>query len=96
MHAGAAHRVHTHAHLRCADHVHVDHVAEVTDVGAEKVVAMRRRSLQGLGMRHALHAFETRFEQAIGLGFDPACDGLTRRPAVRRVVFETAIARRVV
>ena len=57
---------------------------------------MRHAGSQSLRAGDAPQAFEPRFEKPIGLGFDPARDLLASRAAVRRVVLEPAIARRIV
>ncbi len=43
VHARAAERIHAHAHLGAADHIHVEHGREVADVGGEVIVLVRGR-----------------------------------------------------
>ena len=96
MNARAAQRVHTHPDFRFADRLHVDCVAKIADIGIEKIVAMRRRRLQGGCVGNALDALQLRLEQTVGQLLDPAGGVLVGRAAIRRVVFEAAIARRIV
>ena len=42
MHPGATQRIHAQTDVRAANRLHVEHVAEIADVGVEIVVAVRR------------------------------------------------------
>lgn len=57
---------------------------------------MRRRGPQSQRVRHLLHVFEVPFQKSVGGGFDPVGNVLAGRPAMRRVVLEATISRRVV
>ena len=94
--AGAAHRIDAHAQLRIADGIQVDHAAEVANVVRAVVVAVRRGRLQCLRMRHAAHTLQAAFEIGVGGGLDRTRDRIAGRSAVRWVVLEAAVARRVV
>ena len=59
-------------------------------------MAVRRRRAQRLRQRHPAHTVELVFEQCVRRRFDPGGHRLVRRPAVRRVVLEAAVLRRVV
>jgi hypothetical protein len=82
MHSGAAERVHAQVDGRPANHVHVDHVAEIHDVGTEIVVAMRGGGVKSLRVRNLLQVAKLAFEKLVRPGFDPARDVSLRR--VRR------------
>ena len=67
----APERIHTHAELCSADHLHVDHVAEIGDVGAKEVAPVGRRGFARLVERNTLHAGQAGLENFIRLVFDP-------------------------
>jgi hypothetical protein len=71
-------------------------VAQLADIGVEKIVTVRGRCAQGLGGGNALDAIELPFEQAIGRRFNRAGDLAAGRAAIGRVVLEAAIARWIV
>ena len=96
MHTGAAQRVHSQMDAGAPDRVEVDDVAEVGDIGVEIIMRVCCRGLARLRQRHALDVLQGAFEQRIGAILNPAGDTGVRRAAVRRVVFETAVVRRVV
>ena len=96
MHACAAQRVHTHADLGAADGVHVDHLPQVVHVVAQVVVLVRGGGAQCLRMGHASHAVQLAFQVMVGRCLDALGNVLTGWATVRRVVFETTIARWVV
>ena len=89
---GAAQRVHAEPQPGAADRVEVDDGRQVVDVGGD-VVAPRDA---GLLVGHAGNVAEPLLEQPVRLALDPARDVGVGRPAVRRVVFEAAVAGRVV
>jgi hypothetical protein len=62
VHARAAEWIDTHAHAGAADHVEVDHVREIGDVGVQIIVFARRRSVARPFERHAFHAAQSVFE----------------------------------
>ena len=80
--AGAAERIHAQADLRAANRVHVDHIAEIADVGIEIVVPVRRGGAKSLLERNPLHALQAVLEKLVGLRFDPAGD--VASPPARR------------
>ena len=94
--AGPAERVDAQVNTRAADRVHIDDVPEIAHVGVEIVVPVRRAGAQRLLVWDALHALETVLHQRIGSGLDPARDVGVGGPAVRRVVLEPAVVRRIV
>ena len=55
---GAAERIDPQADLRAANGVHVDHVAEIGDVGVEIVVPVRRGGAKSLLERNSFHALQ--------------------------------------
>ena len=96
VHPGAAERIHPQADLRAANGIHVDHIGEIGNVGVEVVVPVRRGSVQSLLERNPLHTSQAILEKLVGLRLDPAGDAGFRRPAVRGIVFEAAVMRRIV
>ena len=79
-----------------ADRVQVDHRREIAHVGVEVVVPVRGRRAAGALERNSRHAAEAVGEQRVGALLDPAGDVRVGGPAVRRVVLEAAVLRRVV
>ena len=94
--ARSAERVDSHADLRSANGVHVDHVGEVGDVGVEIVVPVRRGSTERPVEGDPLHPSKGILEVLVCLRLDPRGDGGFRRPAVGWIVFEPAVVRRIV
>ena len=74
-----------------AHHVHVEHVAEVADVGQDEILLVRGGGLHRRRERHARHAGVPVAQQRVGAILDPAGDIGVGRPAVRRVVLEAAV-----
>ena len=93
---GAAERIHPQADLRAANGVHVDHIAEIANVGIEVVVPVRRGGAKRLLERNPLHTPQAVLEKLVCLRFDPIGDDVFRRPAVWGVVLEAAVMGRIV
>ena len=92
----AAQRVHAQRQAGSADGVHVNHVAQVVDVGQNEIFLMGARCLDGRGERHPPHPATTRAQQFVGPILNPLRHvGLGRAP-VGRVVFEATVLRRIV
>ena len=92
----AAERIDSHADLRAANGIHVDHVGEIGNVSIEVVMPVRRGRVKRLLERNSFHSAQALLEKLVRFGFDPVGDDGFRRPAVRRIVFEPAIMRRIV
>ena len=95
-HGGAAHRIDADTQPRGADGLHVDDRAEVVDVVGREVALRDAVGGDGLRVRHARDAGVAIGEQGVGAVFDPAGDVGVGGAAVRRVVLEAAVLRRVV
>jgi hypothetical protein len=95
-HARAAQRVHAHAHAAGADGIEVDDLAERRDVLRLEVVHLGGGRRQRARRVHALHAGQLVLQVVVGRGLDAAGDAAVGRAAVRRVVLEATVARRVV
>ena len=96
MHAGTAERIGAHANAGGADRIHVDDIGQIGDIGAEVIVQVRARGCESALEGHPRHAFQAGANEIVGLALDPAGDAGIRGPAVRRVVLEAAILRRIV
>ena len=90
VHACTPERVGTNAHPGTFDSGHVDDVLEVVDIVAAKIVGSHGHRL---GPLHLAIVVENQLVRPIG---DPVRGIAVGRPAVRRVVFEAAIAGRIV
>ena len=86
---GTAHRVGSDGDSGVADRIHVDHIAQLRDIVVEKVELDRL----WLGTLDLTHAAE---DDLVGSRGNPVGGIAVGRAAVRRVVLETAIGRRVV
>ena len=96
MHRGAAERIDADLHARGADGLHVDHIAEVLDIGRDEIVPVNVRRLAGAIERNPLDAAQHVLEQRVGVLLDHAGDVGVGRAAIGRVIFEAAIFRRIV
>src|ERR1019366_2329018 len=96
MDASSAKGINTQPELGIADDLHVNDVAEIGNVGAEVVAAVRRWGAQSLLVGNPFYPFEPGFQQSICLCLDPIGDDIVRRAAIRRIVFEAAVMRRIV
>ena len=96
VHRGAAQGVHPQLEFRAPDGIHVDDVPQVADIGAQKVVPVRGGRAKSLLERSPRHPSKTGPEESVCLLPDPISDLRFRRAAVRRVVLETTVVRRVV
>ena len=91
---GAAERVGADPDAGLLDRVEVDDRGQVVDVGAQEVVGARGRA--GLGERRPAYAVQPGRDQLVGAGGDHRGGVGVGGAAVRRVVLEAAVARRVV
>ena len=91
-----AQRVHADLHVRAADGVHVQHRAERFDVGPDVVVLVGGRGAQGGFVGHPPQAVAVGMQELIRAMLNPVGDIRVRRTAVRRIVFQPAVGRRVV
>ena len=96
MDPGAAQRIDSHADLRAANGIHVDHIGEIGDVSIEVVVPVRRGSAKSFLERNPFHTQKAILEKLVCLRLDPVGDGGFRRPAVGGIVFEPAVMWRIV
>ena len=96
VHARAAERVHCELQSRGADRVHVDDVPQVLHVRSREVLLVERRSTLSRSERQTFRRPIVLAQQRIGARLNPARHVGVGRPAVRRVVLEAAILRRVV
>ena len=95
-HRRAAKRIDADLQAGLADRFHVDHGAEIGDVGFNEILLHGRRRRQRLRVRYAPDAAVAIVHQRIGTLLDPAGGIGIGRAAVRRVVFDAAVARRIV
>ncbi len=93
IHRRPAHRVHTNA--QAAELVHLDDIAQVTDVRHDKIVLLRGGSRERLFERQAFDSFQPVAQYFIGAFLHHVRDLGPGRATAGRVVFETAIFRRV-
>ena len=97
MDAGAAERIDAQAELRAADDVHVDHVAEVGDVGVEVIVPVRGRTRAAPSRKgFALTPCSAASRNSLAFASIQPVTAPVGRAAVGRVVFEAAVVGRIV
>jgi len=75
---------------------HVDDVTQIVDIAVQKIVAVCRRRTHGLVETDARQRAQPVAQQIVGLRLDPAGDLGGRRAAIRRVVLDAAVVRRIV
>ncbi len=95
-HGRAAERIDADGKTGVAHRVHVDHGIEVGDVRPDEVLRMDVRRLDRGGIVHPPDAGVARAQQFVGARLDPVGDVGVGRTAVRRVVLDTAVGRRIV
>ena len=95
-HRRAAERIDADLQAGLADRFHVDHGAEIGHVVSDEILLHDRRRRQRLRVGHAPDAAVAILHQRIGALLDPAGGIGVGRAAVRRVVFDAAVARRIV
>ncbi len=95
-HGGAAQRVDADAYPGPGDGLHVDHAVQPFDIGPHEIDRAGRRRRQRLGVGLAPYAVPACRQQRVGALLDPAGDVRVRRAAVRRVVLDAAVGRRIV
>ncbi len=93
-HSRAAERIHTERKVRRAHGLHVDHPPQVAHVGGNVVVPVRGGCGQRPLVRHTRHLAGVS-EQRVRFRLNPARGGGVRWSAVRRVVLDSAVVRRV-
>ena len=96
VHGGAAERVDRQRQPRAANGIHVDHMAQVVDIGKHEVALMGRVLAHGGLQRQPLHVRIAVAQQRVGAILDPSGDIGIGRPALGRVVLEAAVLRRIV
>ena len=95
MHARAAQRIDPDSDAGAADRFHVEDIAEVGDIGPDIIMAVNVDDLAGAVIGDAFDAAKVVFEIAVGGALDSRGDVGIRRPAIGRIVFETAVFRRI-
>jgi hypothetical protein len=96
IHGRAAHGVGPDPDARLADGVQVQDGGQIVHIAAQEIELSGGLGLEGLGQRNPLHAAEPVLQQFVGAVGDPARSVGVGRAAVRRVVLEAAVGRRVV
>ena len=94
-HARAAHGIGADLETGFCDGFHVDHVAEIFDVGGDEIVGDGGGGCEGVGIVEALDFVVVIGQQFVGAVGDPAGGIGVGRPAVGRVVLEAAVVRRI-
>ena len=96
VHGCPAQRVHADLHARAADGVHVEHGAERFDVGPDVVVLVGGRGAQGGFVGHPLQTVAVGMQDLISAMLNPVGDIRVGRAAVRRIILQSTVGRRVV
>ncbi len=90
VHTGPAEWIGADANALGADGVQVHHIGQVLDIGVQVIVALR--DLQRSRQRHPLHRLDALAQDLVRAIGNPAGGIGIRRPAVGRVVLESAVA----
>ena len=91
---GAPERIGPDAHAGRPDRIQIEHAGQVVHIAAQIVVGLGR--LAGTLEGHAPHPLHAGSDVLVGLGGNPSGGIGVGRTAVRRVVLEAAIGRRIV
>src|SRR5690348_16815052 len=95
MDSGAAERIDTDTFTCAANRVQAEHTGKIARVGLDEIVAVRRGSAQGVGKRYPFDSLKSGLQKFVGFRLDPAGNLGVGRTPVGWVVFESAIARRI-
>src|ERR1039457_4935971 len=95
MNTSSTKRINSKTKFLAATSVHVNHVAKVVDVTGDIVVPMRRRGAQRLRMGNSFYSLEFGSQQSVRVCLNPTSNCVVRRPAIRRVIFEPTVMRRI-
>ena len=95
MHRGAAERVNRELEAGGANGLHIDDVAQVSDVRQDEVVPVRRVRAESSLEPHPFYAGIAAPQKVIGAVLDPPGHVDIGRTSVSRVVLEAAVLRRV-
>jgi hypothetical protein len=95
MNTSSTKRINAKTKFLAANSVHVNHVAKVVDVTGDIVVPMRRRGAQRLRMGNSFYSLEFGSQQSVRVCLNPTSNCVVRRPAIRRVIFEPTVMRRI-
>jgi hypothetical protein len=93
---GSAERIDAEFEVSAANGLGVDDVAQVIHVGKDEILLMGGDGFDGRIEWSALHFLISAVKQVVGAILNPGGDIGIRRPAVWRVVLETAVSRRIV
>src|SRR5665811_1328591 len=96
MHGSAAQRIDSDPDAACANLLHIDNIGEVDHIGHDVIVSMNAGCLARTFQGNATYTVQLPFEEIVRSRFDPAGDIDIGRSAIRRIVFETTIVRRIV
>src|SRR5581483_8431774 len=93
---GSAQRVNSQSETRIPDQVHVDDVFQILDIGQHKILLAGGRRLDCLFVWNSFYAAIRGSQQIIRPILNPARDLGIGRAAIRRVVLEATVFRRIV
>src|SRR6266849_8953220 len=96
MDARAAQGVDTELEPGVLYRVQIEHLSQVLDILRYEIVAMRGGRAPGLIEQHSPHAVQAAFQEFVGFFLDERRDPALRGTAMRRIVLEAAVFRRVV
>ncbi|GAK49003.1 hypothetical protein U14_00221 [Candidatus Moduliflexus flocculans] len=94
--ASAAHRINADIQVSGADGVEINHIFQIFDIRANVVMFMRGGRFHRDFEAHALHAVQAVTQKIVGAVLNDFRDGRVRRAAGWRIIFEAAVAGRIV
>jgi len=89
--SGAAQRVNAQRDVRLADHIQIEHGAQILHVFLHEIVGVRGRGFQRVVERDSPHAFQFAIQEFIGGVLDKGRGLTVGGSAMRRVVLEAAV-----
>ena len=96
MHRRAAERINTDLHAGAADRLQINNVWQIGRIAADIIVAVNAVGRDRTRVGHAAHIAQFVSDELIGEALNPSrCIDICRT-AIRRIVFEAAILRRIV
>ena len=94
--AGSPQRIDPQGNTGSRDAVHIQDARQVFHIAGGKIIALHQRRPSGTAVRQAMDVTIEVIKIDIGLLFDPGGHRCFGRAAMRRIVFETTVSRRVV
>src|SRR6202042_177053 len=96
VHRSSPERIDADLHAGSADRFHVDDIDEIGDIGGNVIVAVNAGRFARVVIGGTPDALETVFEKTVRRALHRSGDVGMGRTAIGRIIFETAVFRRIV